>query len=75
MVSAAHNKGLKVIVDVVANHLAGSYNQLDYAVKEYEPTIYGSNGNLSGGAMLHSETLYGANDGANTTNGNIGLPD
>ena len=75
MVSAAHNKGLKVIVDVVANHLAGSYNQLDYAVKEYEPTIYGSNGNLSGGAMLHSETLYSATDGSNTTNGNIGLPD
>ena len=75
MVSKAHQKGLKVIVDVVANHLAGSYNQLDGAVKEYEPTIYGSNGNLSGGAMLHSETLYGANDGANTTNGNIGLPD
>ena len=75
MVKKAHNKGLKVIVDVVANHLAGDYDRLAPAVKEYEPTIYGYDGTLSGGAMLHSETLYEAQDAWHTTNGHIGLPD
>ena len=75
MVSKAHEKGLNVIVDVVANHLAGSSTQLSIGVKEYEPEIYGSNGNLSGGAKLHSETIYKAEDYSHTTNGNIDLPD
>ena len=75
MVSAAHNKGLKVIVDVVANHLAGSYDHFDASIREYEPEIYGSNGYLSGGAKLHSETYNGASNSWCTTNGNIGLPD
>ena len=75
MVTAAHNIGLKVIVDVVANHLAGSYNQLDSSVAAYESEIYGSDGTLSGGALLHSETVNSAQDGNYTTNGNIGLPD
>jgi alpha-amylase len=75
MVNAAHNKGLKVIVDVVANHLAGYYDHFDQGVKEYEPTIYGSNGYISGGAKLHSETYNGASDSWCTKNGNIGLPD
>ena len=75
MVTAAHNKGLKVIVDVVANHLAGSYDHFDASIREYEPEIYGSNGYLSGGAKLHSETYNGASNSWCTTNGNIGLPD
>lgn len=75
LVTAAHNKGLKVIVDVVANHLAGSATQLASTVAGYEPKIYGTNGNLSGGALLHSETGSSATDSSNTTNGNIGLPD
>jgi alpha-amylase len=74
MVNAAHNKGLKVIVDVVANHLAGYYDHFDQGVKEYEHTIYGSNGNISGGAKLHTETYNGASDSWCTKNGNIGLP-
>lgn len=75
MVATAHTKGLKVIVDVVSNHLAGSSTQLDAGVQEYEPTIYGTNGNLSGGALLHSNTGIGADNSHNVTDGNIGLPD
>ena len=75
MVTKAHNIGLKVIVDVVANHLAGSYNQLDSSVAAYEPEIYSSNGTIAGSALLHSETVNAAQDGSYTTNGHIGLPD
>ena len=81
MVTKAHNIGLKVIVDVVANHLAGSKTQLygttnGYpGVEVYEPEIYGTNGTIAGGAKLHSETVNDAGDGSYTTNGAIGLPD
>ena len=33
MVSAAHNKGLKVIVDVVANHFAGNHSNIPDELK------------------------------------------
>ena len=81
MVTKAHNIGLKVIVDVVANHLAGSKTQLYKTtngfpgVEVYEPTIFGTNGTVAGGAMLHSETSNDATDSSHTTNGAIGLPD
>jgi alpha-amylase len=75
LVTAAHNKGIKVIVDVVANHLAGDATSLLSGVAGYEPAIYGTNGTLSGGALLHSETGSSATDSSHTTNGNIGLPD
>ena len=75
MVTKAHNIGLKVIVDVVANHLAGSTTELALGVSDYEPTIYGTNGTIAGGAKLHIETSNDALDSSHTTNGAIGLPD
>ena len=77
MVTTAHAKGIKVIVDVVANHLAGSYNELSSGVAAYEPKIYGSNGTLSGGALLHTTGANGtaASDSGHTTDGHIYLPD
>ncbi|MCR5231960.1 MAG: hypothetical protein K6B64_04860, partial [Acholeplasmatales bacterium] len=83
MVTTAHSKGIKVIVDVVANHLAGSSTSLyggdnNYdGVQKYEPTIYGSNGTLAGGALLHSVGANGtaASDSGHTTDGHIYLPD
>jgi alpha-amylase len=75
LVTAAHNNGIKVFVDVVANHLAGDATSLLSGVAGYEPAIYGTNGTLSGGALLHSKTGSSATDSSHTTNGNIGLPD
>ena len=44
MCEAAENKGIKVIVDVVANHLAGGGDTfLNGAVREFEPDIYNQN--------------------------------
>ena len=44
MCEAAENKGIKVIVDVVANHLAGGGDTfLNGAVRDFEPDIYNQN--------------------------------
>ena len=88
MVNAAHSKGLKVIVDVVANHLAGNATYTDDkgvwhdtqfadAVKTYEPEIYGSNGKYDGKALIHyvNGGNTAASDSNNTTDGHIGMPD
>ena len=83
MVSTAHSKGIKVIVDVVANHLAGSSTALYGGgngfdgVQKYEPEIYGTNGTRAGGAMLHEAGANGtaASDSSHTTDGHIYLPD
>lgn len=78
MVAAAHNIGLKVIVDVVANHLADandSHNSLHATVQQYEPEIYGSDGTISGGAKIHTNTTYAAGDSSHTTDGNIAIVD
>ena len=55
----------------------GDYNKLASGVAAYEPTIYGSNGTLSGGALLHSTGANGtaASDSSHTTDGHIYLPD
>ena len=44
MCEAAEAKGIKVIVDVVANHLAGGTDKsLDWNVRNFEPDIYSQN--------------------------------
>lgn len=78
MVQEADKYGIKVIVDVVANHLAtASVTQLYADVKNYEPEIYGSNGTKAGGALVHEGSSSGASDSSaySVTNGNIGLTD
>ena len=73
--SQAENYGIKVIVDVVSNHLAsgGSDARLHSDVKNYESSIYNSN-------LIHTD--YGSNsadtatDTAHIVRGNLGeLPD
>lgn len=78
MVQEADKYGIKVIVDVVANHLATkSVTQLYPSVKNYEPQIYGTDGTKAGGALVHEGSSSGANDSSaySVTNGNIGLTD
>ncbi|MGD9964018.1 MAG: alpha-amylase family glycosyl hydrolase [Candidatus Izemoplasmatales bacterium] len=44
LVTAANEYGIKIIVDIVANHLAGGDNEtLNEDVLEYEPLIYNQN--------------------------------
>ena len=78
MVQEADKYGIKVIVDVVANHLAtDSPTKFSSGVKNYEPTIYGKDGTRAGGALIHEGSSNGANDSSaySVTNGNIGLTD
>ena len=72
LTAAAKEKGIDIIMDVVANHLAaGSDYQLHSAVQAYEPEIYNNN-------LIHHVGEIGNDDG-NTeklVRGNLGkLPD
>ena len=64
MCEAAENKGIKVIVDVVANHLAGGGDTyLNGAVRNFEPEIYNQNlihnlGDKTGAAGYNSNSEY-----------------
>ena len=73
LVNAANDKGIDIIMDVVANHLAaGSDYELHSAVQSYEPAIYN-------GDYLHHVGEIGMYDDGNTekiVRGNLGkLPD
>ena len=74
----ADKYGVKVIVDVVSNHLAGANSSGSYTlhpdVKNYEPEIYGSGGTNATGAAVHAGSSSSASDNSaySVTNGNIG---
>jgi alpha-amylase len=56
--TAAHKYGIKIICDIVSNHLAASndsatYYKLADEVKTYEPTIYGSSGGTQNNQYFH----------------------
>ena len=67
LTSAAEEKGIKIIVDVVTNHLAGgSENSFDGNVRNFEQTIYDNN-------LLHALGRYADdNDTESIVRGNIG---
>ena len=44
LTDAAHAKGLKIIVDVVANHMGGNGDNFDGNIGNYEPDIYNNQG-------------------------------
>ena len=45
LTKAAHNKNLKIIVDVVANHMGGDGNNPSDSISRYEPAIMNDRGN------------------------------
>lgn len=52
----AHKYGVKIICDIVSNHLGASedgYKKLAEEVKTYEPTLWNGNGNVSGNPYFH----------------------
>lgn len=64
--TAAHKYGVKIICDVVTNHLGASddsYLQLAADVKKYEPTIWGSNGGTRNSNYFH-QNFSTAGDGS-----------
>lgn len=65
--SAAKEKGVKIIVDVVTNHLAGgSKTSLNGSVNNFEPTIYSNN-------LIHTYGQYAKDDNLQSiVQGNIG---
>lgn len=64
---------IKIVMDVVTNHLAGSASGFDNAVKNYEPTIYNND------LMWHNgdvpQSAYTNGNRQQITNYGIGLPD
>jgi len=70
--TAAKNKGLKVLVDVVANHLGGDHSYLSDQVNTYEPTIYGNQSQY-----FHNYFAYDSGNESTyvVTQGSIGMPD
>ena len=70
LTAAAKEKGIRVIVDVVANHLAeGSKYNFDYRVRNYEQTIYDSN-------LRHGDFETSDNSVESVVRGSLGgLPD
>ncbi len=67
MAQAAHGLGLKVIVDIVSNHLAGGSGESFHSgVREYEPEIYDNQ-------LLHKGYGYiDDNDTAKLVRGHLG---
>lgn len=59
LTDAADDYGIKIIVDVVANHLASASNaQLDADVEEYEPEIYQQNLIRTGNGLVSDSSVY-----------------
>ncbi|MEE0957634.1 MAG: alpha-amylase family glycosyl hydrolase, partial [Ruminococcus sp.] len=75
----ADKYGIKIIVDVVSNHLANNVESDPYSistqVKTYEPSIYAQS-SKNGSAYWHSYA-QGASDGnqQSVVQGHIGMPD
>ena len=57
--TAAEGKGIDVIVDVVANHLASSSKNLYSAVQDYEPVIYNNNLIHTTGKSIDDDVIWG----------------
>ena len=57
--SEADNKGIDVIVDVVANHLASASKGLYSAVQGYEPVIYNNNLIHTTGKSIDDDVIWG----------------
>lgn len=69
----ADKYGIKIIVDIVVNHLGASSSSsttLNEAVKTYEPTIYNSYS-----TYFHPYVSCNDNSIRNVVQGNIGMPD
>jgi hypothetical protein len=72
LTNAAHEKGLKIIVDIVANHMAGDKSYLSDQVGQYEATIAN---NYS--TYFHNYFAYDSGNESTyvVTQGSIGMPD
>ncbi len=64
--TAAHKAGVKIICDVVTNHLGADDDagptRLAAEVKTYMPSFYGSNGAVKGNQYFHDPSLGSASD-------------
>ena len=69
---AAKDEGIKVVMDVVANHLANGSNrgELNYNVSQHESYIYNNQGQT-----IHEYTDCNDSNTRNVVWGNIGMPD
>lgn len=74
LTTAAHNKGMRILVDVVANHMGstGSWNNIPYDIRQYEQDIYDNRE-----TTFHTESSYISDDSRRlNTQGHMGeLPD
>lgn len=71
--NTAHQYGVKIICDIVSNHLGASSEdktpkKLAKEVQTYEPTLWGSNGSTQGNQYFHQD-FSAASDGNNVTTG------
>ena len=73
LTTAADKKGIKIIVDVVTNHLAGDNNNFDGQVGRYEPDIY--NNNMQHGIGPVTADDYNSGNREKIVRGAIGMPD
>jgi alpha-amylase len=65
LTNAADTYGIKIIVDIVANHLASeSSSQLDSDVQAYEPEIYNQNLIRTGNGVTSDSSVYSVTKGS-----------
>lgn len=68
----AHKYGIKIICDIVVNHMANdnSKDSVNYGVHEYEPKIYDNKG-----SYFHPYVDFSDSSIKTVVQGNIGMPD